>query len=150
MTQSPDVERMLHRARLLLEEGQNDLALEGLKTIHTDNEEQQQEIAYLRGVAYLMAGEESQAEAKQLEGEQQRKVLGEAIEWFEKAHEQFSLTPKRDKVAKMYSRWAEVLEELGQLREALICLKFAYEALSLKTFASASALYIIQVSGVPA
>src|SRR5205085_560418 len=106
MTQSPDVERLLHRARLLLEEGQNDLALEGLKTIHTDNEEQQQEIAYLRGVAYLMAGEESQAEAKQLEGEQQRKVLGEAIEWFEKAQKQFSLTPKRDKVAEMYSRWA--------------------------------------------
>ena len=130
MTQSPDVERMLHRARLLLQEGQNDLALEGLEAIHTDNKEQQQEIAYLHGVAYLMAGKESQVKAKQVEGEQWRKLLEEAIGWFEKAQKQFSLTPRRDKVAEMYSRWAEALEELGYLQEALICLKSAYEALS--------------------
>ncbi len=130
MTQSPDIERKLHRARLLLQEGQNDLALEGLETIHTDNEEQQQEIAYLHGVVYLIAGKESQAKAKQVEGEQQRKLLREAIEWFEKAQEQFFLTPKRDNVAEMYSRWAEVLEELGHLQEALACWKSAYEALS--------------------
>ena len=128
MTQSPDVERMLHRARLLLQEGQNDLVLEGLEAIHADNKEQQQEIAYLRGVAYLIAGKESQAKAQQLEGKQQQKLLGEAIEWFEKAQKQFSLTPKQDKVAEMYSSWAEVLEELGYLQQALIYLKSAYKA----------------------
>jgi len=121
---------MVHRARLLLQEGQNDLVLAGLEAIHTDNEEHQQEIAYLRGSVYLMTGKESQAKAKLAEGEHRRKLLGEAIEWFEKAQKQLSLTQKRDNVAEMYSRWAEVHEELGQLQEALICLKSAYEALS--------------------
>ena len=128
MTQSPDIERMLHRARLLLQEGQNDLVLEGLAAISTDNEEQQQEIAYLRGVAYLMTGKESQAKANQAEGEQRKKLLEEAIEWFEKAQKQFSVTPKQDKLAEMYSNWAEALEMLGYLQEALIYLKFAFEA----------------------
>ena len=129
MSQNPDVERMLHRARLLLEEGQNDLALAGLEAIDTGNEEQQQEMAYLRGSVYLTAGKESQAKAKQAEGEQQRKLLEEAIEWFEKAQKQFSLIQERDNVAEAYSGWAEVLEELGHLQEALACWKSAYEAL---------------------
>ena len=128
MTQSPDVERMLHRARLLLQEGQNDLVLEGLETVSTDNEEQQQKIAYLRGSAYLMIGKESLTRAKGTEGQQERELLGEAIEWFEKAQRQFSLTQKRDNVAEMYRSWAEALEELGHLQEALVYLKSAYEA----------------------
>jgi len=99
MAQRPDVERMLHRARLLLQEGQNDLVLEGLEAIHADNKEQQQEIAYLRGSAYLMIGKESLTKAKGTEGQQQRELLGEAIGWFEKAQKQFSLTRKRDNVA---------------------------------------------------
>jgi tetratricopeptide (TPR) repeat protein len=130
MTQSSDVERMLHRARLLLQEGQNDLVLEGLEAISTDNEEQQQEIAYLRGLVYLMAGKESHAKAKQVEGEQRRKLLREAIEWFEKAQKQLSLTQKQDHIVEMYSSWAEMLEELGYLQEALAHLKSAYEVLS--------------------
>jgi tetratricopeptide (TPR) repeat protein len=130
MSQITDVERMLHRARLLVGEGQDDLALASLETIHTDNEEQQQEIAYLRGLVYLLAGKESQAKAKQAEGEQQRKLLEEAISWFEKAQKQFSLTQERVSVAEMYSSWAEALEELGHMHEALACLKSAYEALS--------------------
>ncbi len=128
MEQRPDVERMLHRARLLLQEGQNDLVLAGLEAASTDNEEQQQEIAYLRGVAYLMTGRESQAKAKQVEDEEQRELLGEAIEWFEKAQKQFTLTPRQDKVAQMYRNWAEALEGLGHLQEALIYLKSAYDA----------------------
>jgi tetratricopeptide (TPR) repeat protein len=128
MTQSPDVERMLHRARLLLQEGQNDLVLGGLEAIHTDNVEHQQEIAYLRGSVYLMIGKESQAKAKLAEGEYRRKLLGEAIEWFEKAQKQFSLTQEQDHIAEMYNSWAEALEELGYLQEALIFLKYAYEA----------------------
>lgn len=129
MSQNPDVERMLHRARLLLEEGQNDLALAGLEAIDNSNEKYQQEIAYLRGKMYLMAGKEFQAKAKQVDGKQQKKLFEEAIEWFEKAQKQFSLIQERDNVAEAYSGWAEVLEELGHLQEALACWKSAYEAL---------------------
>ena len=49
MAQNNDVRMLLFRARLLLEEGQADKALPVLEAIQADNEEEQQEIAYLLG-----------------------------------------------------------------------------------------------------
>jgi len=129
MSQNRNVETLLHRARLLIEEGQHELALAGLESIDASTEEHQQEITYLLGKMYLMAGKEAQAKARQVEGEQQKKLFEEAIEWFEKAQKQFSLIQERDNIAEAYSSWAEVLEELGHLQEALACWKSAYEAL---------------------
>ena len=47
MNGQPDSELLILRARLLMEEGQNDLALAGLEEIQTDDPEQQRQIAYL-------------------------------------------------------------------------------------------------------
>jgi tetratricopeptide (TPR) repeat protein len=43
----PDTELLIRRARLLMEEGQNDLALATLEEIQSDDPEQQRQIAYL-------------------------------------------------------------------------------------------------------
>jgi tetratricopeptide (TPR) repeat protein len=48
-----DLRMLLFRARLLLEEGQVDKALPILEAIQTDNEEEQQEIAYFLGWCYV-------------------------------------------------------------------------------------------------
>ena len=47
MHKQSDTERMILRARLWMEEGQNELALAALEEIQTDDSEQQRQIAYL-------------------------------------------------------------------------------------------------------
>jgi tetratricopeptide (TPR) repeat protein len=47
MHEQSDTERLMYRARLLMEEGQNDLALATLGEIQTDDPEQERQIAYL-------------------------------------------------------------------------------------------------------
>jgi tetratricopeptide (TPR) repeat protein len=47
MNGQPDSELLILRARLLMEEGQNDLALAALEAIQTSDQEQQHQIAYL-------------------------------------------------------------------------------------------------------
>lgn len=47
MVQQSEVQRTLYRTKLLLEEGQDDLALQGLESIQTENADEQREIAYL-------------------------------------------------------------------------------------------------------
>ena len=47
MNGQPDSELLILRARLLMEEGQNELALAGLEEIQTGDQEQQHQIAYL-------------------------------------------------------------------------------------------------------
>lgn len=49
-----DTQMVLYRARLLLEEGQTDSALAELRGCHSEDEKQQQEIAYLSGWAYVV------------------------------------------------------------------------------------------------
>jgi tetratricopeptide (TPR) repeat protein len=53
MTQDIDIRMLLFRARLLLEEGQDDKALPILEAIQTDNKKEQEEIAYLLGWCYV-------------------------------------------------------------------------------------------------
>ena len=53
MAQNNDVRMLLFRARLLLEEGQADKASPVLEAIQADNEEEQQEIAYLLGWCHV-------------------------------------------------------------------------------------------------
>jgi len=47
MIEQHDTERLVYRARLLMEEGRDDLALAALEDIQTDNPEERREIAYL-------------------------------------------------------------------------------------------------------
>ena len=86
--------------------------------------------AYLSGLTYLLRGKVAQAEAGQAEGEQRRRRLEEALQWFAQAKEKLSPTQAYADVTEMYGRWAEVLEDLGRDEEALACWKSGYEALS--------------------
>jgi len=84
----------------------------------------------LIGLTYLISGKVAHVEAQHAEGEQKQKLLEEAIKCFEKAKEQLSPTQAYADVAELYGRWAQVLEELGQFEEAILCWKSGYEALS--------------------
>jgi tetratricopeptide (TPR) repeat protein len=54
MEQMAENKKLLFRARLLLEEGQSDRALEILEAIVPDDEEQRQEVAYYLGWCYVL------------------------------------------------------------------------------------------------
>jgi tetratricopeptide (TPR) repeat protein len=56
-----DTELMLLRARLLMEEGQNDLAIATLEEIQTDDQEQQRQVAYLSAWYHTRLGHWSEA-----------------------------------------------------------------------------------------
>jgi tetratricopeptide (TPR) repeat protein len=83
-----------------------------------------------RGAAYLIIGKVTQAEAQPAEGEQKQRLLEEAIEWYVKAKSELSPTRSYADVAELYGRWAEAVEELGQLQAAFHCWKSGYETLS--------------------
>jgi tetratricopeptide (TPR) repeat protein len=84
----------------------------------------------LVGMAYLICGKVTQAEAQQAEGEKRQRLLGEAVTWFKRAGDQLSTTQSYTDVAELYGRWAQALEELGRYQEAIACWKSGYEALS--------------------
>src|SRR5437868_6110286 len=84
----------------------------------------------LTGSTYLVTGKVTHAEAQRAEGEQRQKLLEETIKWFEKAKDKLAPTQSYADVAELYGRWAQVLEELGQFQEAILCWKSGYEALS--------------------
>src|SRR6266487_4536741 len=53
MTSRTNPQMLLYRARLFLEEGRSDEALSALESIHTEDEKQQQDVAYLLGWCYI-------------------------------------------------------------------------------------------------
>jgi len=53
MIQNADGQMLLYRTRLLLEEGQNDAALEAIQAIRVEDEKQQQDVAYLLAWCYV-------------------------------------------------------------------------------------------------
>ena len=54
MSENQDIQILLLRARLFLEEGQRDKALEVLETIRSENQKQQREIDYLFAWGYIL------------------------------------------------------------------------------------------------
>jgi tetratricopeptide (TPR) repeat protein len=56
MSQSPEIELLVRRARLYIQEGQPEEALAALETIKTDDPEQEQEVAYLCAWCYNQQG----------------------------------------------------------------------------------------------
>src|SRR6266516_119462 len=54
MTENLDIQTLLLRARLFLEEGQRDKAVAVLETIRAENQKQQQEVDYLLGWGYTL------------------------------------------------------------------------------------------------
>ena len=55
MSENQDIQRLLLRARLFLEEGQCDKALMVLETIDTESQEQRQVVDYLLAWGYTLA-----------------------------------------------------------------------------------------------
>lgn len=85
---------------------------------------------YLESLTYLECGKVAQAEAQQVEGERRKRLLEEAIKWFERTQTGLSPLQAYNQVTELYGLWAEVLEQLGRYEEAITCWKSGYEALS--------------------
>jgi tetratricopeptide (TPR) repeat protein len=88
----------------------------------------------LCGLTYLICGKVAHAEGRRSDlDEERRKSLQEAIKWFEMAKDNLSPTQAYPDVAELYEVWGQVLEDLGQFEDALLCWKSGYEALSSAT-----------------
>lgn len=53
MIKNTDSQMLLYRARLLLEEGENEAAFSALQSVHTEDEKQQRDVSYLLGWYYI-------------------------------------------------------------------------------------------------
>lgn len=83
----------------------------------------------LRGETYRVLGKMTQAEALNATGDRWRALLEEAIIWYEKAAQQTTEDGKPPRIAEIYERWAQVLEDLGRHQEALKRWHYAYALL---------------------
>lgn len=108
MEQTPDNRMLLFRARLLLEEGQSDIALKILEAIVSEDEKQQKEVAYFLGWCYVL-----------------RKQWGEATEVLS------SIFPFADDEGESESR-------VDRERLALCCLRLGYAAVNFCRFDEAT------------
>ena len=82
----------------------------------------------LSGMAYLDAGKVARAEADQLQGEQMRLRMEDALHYFEQACDYLDKTQAYDKIAGAHGACAEILETLGRTQEALANWNSAYKA----------------------
>ena len=83
---------------------------------------------FLSGLADMIIGKVTYAEAKQAKEQQRYQLMEQAIHWFERASGALAEGEAFDHVAEVQGRWAEALEDLGQGQEALRRWKSAYEA----------------------
>lgn len=83
---------------------------------------------HLTGMAYLTTGLVTRANASQLQGEERRSLMEDALSHFEQACEHLNKTQAYDKVSEAQGRRAETLEMLGRTQEALACWNSAYKA----------------------
>ncbi len=83
---------------------------------------------FLAGMADVIVGKVTYAEAQQVEGAERRRKMEEAISWFAQAAEALGESEAYDLLAEVNGRWAEVLEDLGQSQEALGRWKSAFAA----------------------
>lgn len=85
---------------------------------------------HIIGMMYLVTGKEAQEEAQRTQGEEQRKLLEEAIRWFEKSDNYLSSIQARTTMGELHGRWAQVLEQLDRSREAIGHWKSAYQVIT--------------------
>jgi len=120
MLQDTDIQMLLYRARLLLEEGRNDAALAVLQTIHTQNEKQLRDVAYLLGWCYI-----------------QRKQWDEAMQALaplldsHSEHEKLETPLERERLALYLLRLGQAAVKLAHYEDAslhfTICLKMLHD-----------------------
>ncbi|GER87028.1 hypothetical protein KDW_11900 [Dictyobacter vulcani] len=85
---------------------------------------------HMQGRVYHVIANVTYEAARRQTGDQQRKLLEEAISWYEKAKVCLAATQAYADEAKVYSGWAQVLEELGRTTEAIECWRAGYTVLS--------------------
>ncbi|MDQ2714253.1 MAG: tetratricopeptide repeat protein [Chloroflexota bacterium] len=97
---------------------------------HAIDESVQIKDEHILGLTYFGLGKVSLAEARMPASahEMRRALLNDACTWFERAGSLLSRTQAYADLAELYGRWAEVLEDLGQAREAVHCWRQAFLA----------------------
>lgn len=85
-----------------------------------------QEDHHLCGMMYLICGKVAFARAKEMQGEEARYELEEALKIYKKAEEHLAQTQATAHRSELYGRLAEVYETLNQPQEALACWKQAF------------------------
>jgi tetratricopeptide (TPR) repeat protein len=85
---------------------------------------------FLCGLTYLVTGKVAQTEAEHASDEQKRKLLEEAISWYNMAKDKLQNTQAYEDIAELYGRWAQASEDLGRSEEAITCWRSAYSVLS--------------------
>ncbi|MDQ2907483.1 MAG: tetratricopeptide repeat protein [Chloroflexota bacterium] len=87
---------------------------------------------HIRGLTYFGVGKVLAAEARMPASacEMRSTLLERACTWFERAGRSLSQTQANADLAELYGRWADVLEDLGQAREAAHCWRQAYLAIA--------------------
>jgi tetratricopeptide (TPR) repeat protein len=90
------------------------------------------EDVHMRGCTLLTIGKVAREEAHQAYGERRIHLLEEATSWFERANDQLQHTQAYPDRAEVYGCWAQALEDLGRVGEAIERWRSGYEFLSFK------------------
>ena len=88
--------------------------------------------AEMGGSVYHAVGNVAYQEAQQVEGDERRALLEEAVSWYKKASERLNPTQAYAERAEVFGRWASALEELGNDQEAFELWRSGYSVLSQK------------------
>jgi tetratricopeptide (TPR) repeat protein len=91
------------------------------------------EDVHMRGTTLLTIGKVTYAEARQADGERRQRLLEESISWFERANAQLERTQAYPDLAELYGSWAQALEDLGRVGDAIERWRSGYTFLSLKS-----------------
>jgi len=90
------------------------------------------EDVHMRGCTLLTIGKVAREEGRQAYGERRITLLEEAASWFERANEQLEHTQAYPDRAEVYGCWAQTLEDLGRVGEAIERWRSGYEFLAFK------------------
>ncbi|GCE25656.1 hypothetical protein KDA_11400 [Dictyobacter alpinus] len=84
---------------------------------------------HMEGRVYHVIAKVTHAAAEKETGDQQRKLLEETVSWYEKAKTCLAATQAYADEAEIYGGWAQTLEELGRVTEAIECWRSGYVVL---------------------
>lgn len=85
---------------------------------------------HIIGMAYIVSGKVTEAEAAQAKGERAEKLREEAISWYKKAIEKLTSLEAKVAISEAYGRLAQLLEASGRQEEALTYWRSAYSLYS--------------------
>jgi hypothetical protein len=83
----------------------------------------------MQGRVYQVIGKVTYQDACGASGEHRKELLEEAASWYEKAHACLKRTQAYGDMTELYGGWAQILEELGRVSEAINCWRAGYAVL---------------------